>query len=248
MKKLDMSAVARFVNENIVTFHEAKLHTLEALDLKTLLRRKNPYLFKAKNVVVASELIQGFLDALLSSSEERLFGDFLEELAIFVSERTSNGRKSGIEGIDLEFARKGIHHLVSIKSGPNWGNNAQQKKQEQDFQRALKVFRQSRRARNVQPLLGICYGRQRTTQLRGYLKVVGQNFWYLISGNPELYTQIVEPLGHRAKEHNDQFREQLAGLANRLTAQFIKDFCSENGAIDWKRLVQFNSGNLDLKQ
>ncbi|MCP4361921.1 MAG: hypothetical protein GY796_28245, partial [Chloroflexi bacterium] len=45
----------------------------------------------------------------------------------------------------------------------------------------------------------------RTSYLRGYLKVVGQNFWYLISENKDLYTDIIEPIGYRAKQHNEAF-------------------------------------------
>jgi DNA modification methylase len=34
--------------------------------------------------------------------------------------------------------------------------------------------KQSKRAANVQPVLGICYGKTRTSYLRGYLKVVAR--------------------------------------------------------------------------
>ena len=57
------------------------------LDLKTILRKKNPYLFKAKNINLASDLIREILDAFLYSSEEKLFGDFLEDLATFISKQ-----------------------------------------------------------------------------------------------------------------------------------------------------------------
>lgn len=77
------------------------------------------------------------------------------------------------------------------------------------------------------------------------MKVVGQNFWYLISENQNLYTDIVEPLGYRAKQYNDDFVKQKDRVLNIFTEEFIKDFC-DNGEINWKKLVEFNSGNLDL--
>ena len=98
----------------------------------------------------------------------------------------------------------------------------------------------------MQPVLGICYGKTRTRYLRGYLKVVGQNFWYLISEDKDLYTDIIEPIGYRAKEHNDTFREGKARVTNRFTKKFIEGFCTDSGAIDWVKLVEFNSGNYDL--
>ena len=245
MKKLSLEKVNEFVNKNIVVFHNNKIKSLQSQKLKSLLRKKNPYLFKAKNIGVASELIKNILDAFLSSSEEKLFGDFLEELAIFIAGETCNGQKSAATGIDLEFFNNDIHHLVSIKSGPNWGNSSQHRRQEDDFKNAVKVLKQSNRNLNVQPVLGICYGSVKTSFLRGYMKVIGQNFWYLISENQDLYTDIIEPLGYRAKQHNNDFIKQKDRILNIFTEEFIKDFC-DNGEINWKKLVEFNSGNLDL--
>ena len=116
----------------------------------------------------------------------------------------------------------------------------------EDLQKAVIRVKQSRHGANVQSVLGICYGKTRTSYLRGYLKVVGQNFWYLISENKDLYTDIIEPIGHRAKEHNDAFHRDKGRVINRLTKEFIESFCDSTGAIDWVRLVEFNSGNYDL--
>lgn len=246
MNLLDIDAVRIYVNENIEDFHQRKLASLERLTLSGLLR-KNPYLFKAKNITSAGELIIGLLEAFLSSSEEKLFGDFLEGLAVFVAEQTCNGHKSAAQGIDLEFINRNTHYIVSIKSGPNWGNSSQHRRLAQDLRDGVTRVRQSRTALNVQPVLGICYGRVRTTFTPdGYLKVTGQNFWYLISENPDLYTDIIEPIGYRAKEHNERFAEGRAALENKLTGQFISSYCNPSGGIDWTRLVQANSMNLDL--
>lgn len=245
MSALDLNAVSEFVNDNIDIFHSRKLGSLDGLKLKTLLKKKNPYLFRAKNITVASQLIEEILDAFLSSSEEKLFGDFLEALAVFVVARTYNGHKSSARGIDLEFMNDGTHYIVSIKSGPNWGNSSQQREQEDDFKDAVARLKQSRHTLNVQPVLGISYGKTRTSYLRGYLKVVGQNFWYLISGNKDLYTDIVEPIGYRAKEHNDAFLAGKNRIVNVFTQQFLAEY-TVNGNINWTKLVALNSGNLDL--
>jgi len=69
-----------------------------------------PYLFKAKNVTKAQDLVEGLLDARFSSSEERLFGDLLEDLAVFVVSQTCGGHKSTAQGVDLEFMNSGIHY------------------------------------------------------------------------------------------------------------------------------------------
>ena len=246
MQALDLEPLEQFVNEHIVDYHGRRLSSLENLKLSKLVR-KNPYLFRAKHIVTAGDLINGFLDAFLSSSEEKLFGDFLENLAIFIAQQTAGGHKSTASGVDLEFFNNSIHYVVSIKSGPNWGNSSQHSKLEQDLRNAVRRVRQSRHAANVHAILGICYGKTRTTHSsRGYMKVVGQNFWCLISGNKDLYTDIIEPIGYRAREHNETFACEKSRLTNRLTRAFIEEYCDETGAIDWLKLVQSNSGNYDL--
>jgi hypothetical protein len=245
MKSLQIDLVNEHVNKNIVDFHTRRIRSLQELQLERLLT-KNPYLLRAKNVSTASDLITSLLEAFLSSSEEKLFGDFLEGLAVFVAQNTCGGYKSSAPGVDLEFENGGLHYLVSVKSGTNWGNSSQQRRLEQDLQDATRRLKQSHHGANVQPTLGICYGKTRTSYLRGYLKVVGQNFWYLISENKELYKEIIEPVGYRAREHNESFLEERNQLANRLTKSFLDRFCDGRGRIDWPKLVEFNSGNFDL--
>jgi len=53
MHALDLGDVARYVEENIGTFHQKRIDSLSRLKLKSVLKRKNPYMFKAKNVQTA---------------------------------------------------------------------------------------------------------------------------------------------------------------------------------------------------
>ena len=78
------------------------------------------------------------------------------------------------------------------------------------------------------------------------MKGRGTEFWYLISENEDLYTDIIEPIGYRAKEHNDKFLHERSKVTNRMTKAFIDDYCDQSGAIMWLKLVQSNSANYDL--
>lgn len=246
MNKLNISDLNQYVNENIVLFHEKRINCIQNLTLEKLIK-KNPYLFKAKNIESANELISGFLEAFLSSSEEKMFGDFLEGLAVFIAGETRNGHKSAATGIDLEIVEKNEHHLISIKSGPNWGNNAQITKLAQDFNQARRVIIQQNALINVKSILGICYGKTRTTlSNKGYWKLVGQNFWFFISGEKDLYTNIIESIGFEAKRHNDKFLRGKNSFLNNMTHDFIEKYCNQNGEINWNLLVKHNSGNFDL--
>lgn len=100
MQPLNPSEVVRFVEENIGEFHQRRAESLRNLRLSQVLKRKNPYLFKAKDINDAHDLVKLLLDAHLSSQEETIFGEFLEKLAIFVCGQVFNGKKSSAEGVD----------------------------------------------------------------------------------------------------------------------------------------------------
>jgi hypothetical protein len=245
MNSLGLDKVQEYVDESTTALHQQETKLLQELCLSRLLERL--CLFgPACTMSVANDVVEDLLDAFLCSSGEVLFEAFLKCLAIFIASHTCSGHKSTAPGVDLEFENKGIYYIVSVKSGPSWGNSSQQSKLAEDLQKAVMRVKQSQHGANVQPVLGICYGKTRTNYLRGYLKVVGQNFWYLISENEDLYTDIIEPIGYRAKEHNDAFHKEKARVINRFTKEFIDRFCDATGAIDWVKLVEFNSGNYDL--
>ena len=248
MRSLDSDKFEQFLDEGLASFYQARLCSLKALTLDELLTNCDPSLFTIRRLNLVGELIEKLLEDYLFPSEREHFGDFLEDLAVFVAGETCGGHKSTAQGVDLEFVNDNVHYVVSVKSGPNWGNSSQIKKLEQDLKNAVIRLQQSRRASVVQPVLGICYGKTRTNfnyRFPGCWKIVGQNFWYLISENVDLYTDIIEPIGYRAKQHNEAFEIEQGKVINRFSLEFMKRFCVD-GAIEWPRLVEFNSGNYDL--
>mgnify|MGYP000898989966 CR=1 FL=1 len=247
MNELNLKDVIQYVEENIGTFHEKRIQSLDKLKLYEVLHRKNPYLFKAKYVLTTEQIIRGIVDAHISSSEEGIFGDWLEGLAIFINQKVYGGRKSGITGIDLEFDKDDKRYLVNIKSGPNWGNNSQMKKMKSDFITAKRTLRTSNSHLNVVAINGCCYGIDNRPDKGDYFKYCGQDFWYFISGNKDLFIEIIEPLGYKAKEKNDEYIISYTQMINKFTKVFANEFCTESGDIDWEKLVRFNSASRSLK-
>ena len=76
----------------------------------------------------------------------------------------------------------------------------------------------------------------------------GQKFWTFISDDKNLYTDIVEPLGHQAKERNEQFLQEYSKVINKFTYQFIKEFCDPEGNVLWEEIVKFNSADTSSKE
>ena len=202
--------IRHYVISHISEFHEARVNNLNKLKLKKVLAHKNPYLFRAKDTETAESIVRTIVDAFLSSGEETIFGDWLEGLAIFVNQQVYGGSKSGAKGVDLEFDKDECHYLVAIKSGPNWGNSSQIKRLVDEFKSAKKTLRTSRSNIRVEAVNGCCYGKDRNPDKGDYYKYCGQDFWEFISGEPELYTELIEPLAVDAKVRNDEFKKQYS--------------------------------------
>ena len=241
MKTITKKTIERYVEQHIGTFHENRLQKLQELKFADILTRKNPYLFKAKNILTAHEFVKTLLDAYLSAQEEGIFGLFLEGLAVFICENVYHGRKTKTVGIDLEFQKDNSYYVVSIKSGPNWGNSDQINRMKQNFAHATEAIAAQHQNVEVVCVNGCCYGRDNKPEKNGYLKLCGQRFWEFISGQNDLYTDIIEPLGYQAKERNDAFNNAYAQAINIFTVQFAQEYCV-NGMIDWNKIVALNSG------
>ena len=236
--------VSDYIEQKIPEFHQRRLDSLAGLNLDKVLMRKNTYLFKAKNINTAGGLVKAILDAHLSSQEETVFGAFIENVAIHACSIAFGGIKSGIEGIDLEFLQDGMRYIVSIKSGPNWGNSSQIKKMKDYFRKAKIVLRQNGTVKNVVAVNGCCYGRDNNPDKGDYFKLCGEQFWTLISGDANLYLDLIEPLGHKAKLRNDEFQIEYDKVTNRFTKLFIDEYCLADGSIDWEKIVKLNSATI----
>ncbi len=69
---------------------------------------------------------------------------------------------------------------------------------------------------------------------------------FYIIDNENLYTEIIEPLGHKAKERNEEFMVAYAQIINKFTLDFMNEFCID-GKVDWGKAgeVQFREKGAD---
>lgn len=240
---IDERTITEYVEAHVDEFNLRRLAHLKSLDLRKLLRRKNPYLFQSLDPVGPRELIAHMMNAYLFSQEEAMFGEFLERLAIEMARLAYGGRKSGITGIDLELEKGDDRYIVSIKSGPNWGNSSQLAKMRTDFRNATRTIRRGNPTVNVVAVNGCCYGQTTASYDKGdYLKLSGRAFWLFLTGDDSFYLRIVEPLGYLGYERNETFAEDRAVILRKFENEFAKDFCDpRTGRIDWNSLVRYNS-------
>ena len=130
-------------------------------------------------------------------------------------------------------------YLISLKSGPNWGNADQIRQMRTNFRTATRILRQGNPGLHVQTVNGCCYGRTTRFYDRGdYWKLSGQGFWQLLTADPAFYTRIIEPLAHRARERNEEFMRSYGNVINRLVVQFIRDHANPDFSINWPSLIE----------
>ncbi|HEY3914904.1 MAG TPA: PmeII family type II restriction endonuclease, partial [Verrucomicrobiae bacterium] len=151
--------------------------------------------------------------------------------------------KSSTTGVDIEMDKGGIRYFVAVKSGPVWGNSSQIEQMKRDFNSAAKVYRQNKNALPVRCANGCCYGKQslKSEDKGDYLKLCGQRFWEFLSDDSDFYVKIVEPIGHKAKERNEEFLAQYELVVDGFTELFRKRFCSPDNLIIWDELVKHSS-------
>jgi len=231
-------------------FYDDRLRKLKELNLENILKRKNPYLFKAKNIETSGEFVKYILDAFLSSQEETIFGNLLEELAIFICAKVFKGKKAeqGVfKSVDLQFEKDNKHYIVGIKSGPNWGNKDQVDAMKLNFKVAKALLKTSGIKKEVVAVNGCIYGKERTPfkenedPEKSYYKICGQEFWEFISGDSNLYKNIILPLDKEAKARGEYFKEVYAQKSNEMIKEFSDSFLTKSGQIDWEKIVDFVS-------
>ncbi len=251
MGNLNQEELQNFISEEVIKpFYGKRLSKLDSLTLDVILKRKNPYLFKAKNIQTAEELVRYILDAFLSSQEETIFGNLMEGLVIFVSERMYGGHKAEpgkYKSIDLIFTKENVTHIVSIKSGPFWGNKDQIDRMKNNFRKARNILLQDGIKGKIIAVNGCIYGKDNSPHKvdrdpsKSYYKFCGQEFWSLISGDEDFYQKIIVPIDQEAKKRDENFRKMYSAKLNELTKIVLDNYLGEDGLIDWRKIIDYVS-------
>lgn len=64
-------------------FYGSLIAKIDAINIKDIMKSKNPYLYRAKSMQTSAEIIDSILQAFVSSSEETIFGNcFLNQLQL----------------------------------------------------------------------------------------------------------------------------------------------------------------------
>ena len=229
-------AIVKAIAVALDNFYTNLIKKTDSLNIKAVMKRKNPYLFRAKAMNGAAQII----DAILSS-EETIFGNvFFEPIATAAAQ----GQKALAEGVDIMVERGNTIYAIAVKSGTSVFNADSRKKQEQNFIAASKLAQQAQK--RFVPIVGYGYGKKKTST-RGlpkfYIELAGKDFWAELTGDDEFYIKLIRYMEKLPEKYVDDFDTSYQKASNRLVREFTQQFCFEDGSIDWEKLVKFNSGN-----
>ncbi len=239
----DEKEVIAAIANGLDNFYKSLIDKTNKLDIKKIMKRKNPYLYRAKAVQNANDIVSSVLDAFVTSSEETIFGNcFFEPLAI----AASGGSKALAEGVDIMIEKKEENtiYAVAVKSGTSVFNADSKKRQEQNFAAAAKLAKQAKA--RYEAIIGYGYGKKRMTGKgvpKMYQELAGQEFWAELTGEDDFYLKIIQFMGELPEKYLEDYQKSYNNAMNRLLKQFTTEFCKDTGEIDWDKLVKFNSGN-----
>lgn len=94
----DEQAVIQAIASALETFYGTLIEKIDGLNIQKVMKRKNPYLYRAKAMQSATEIVDSVLTAFVSSSEETIFGNcFFEPIAIAASQTAKNVRSRTLQ-------------------------------------------------------------------------------------------------------------------------------------------------------
>lgn len=239
----DENKVIQAIANALEAFYGSLIEKIDKLDIYKVMKRKNPYLYRAKAMQSASEIVESVLSAFVTSSEETIFGNcFFEPIAIAVS----GGNKALAEGIDLMIQDNETNtiYAIAVKSGTSVFNADSKKRQEQNFMAASKLAQQAKA--RYEAYIGYSYGKKKDNgrgKPKMYQELAGKYFWEQLTGDPDFYKKIITFMGTMPEQYVASYKESYNKAANRLMREFSNSFCKEDGSIDWEKLVEFNSGD-----
>ena len=152
----DEAAIVEAIATALDNFYTNLIKKVDSLNVKTVMKRKNPYLFRAKAMNGAAQIIDAILAAFVSSSEETIFGNvFFEPIATAAAQ----GQKALAEGVDIMVERDNTIYAIAVKSGTSVFNADSRKKQNRTLWQPASWH--SRRRNALSRLLVMVMGRKK---------------------------------------------------------------------------------------
>lgn len=222
----------KIVDEFEITFTKPITEKLSTLKMRDIVRRKNPYLYRASGVSTCEELVKRAFTEYTSTLGENYFGSFFESVARIVS----GGIKPASGGeIDLEVRKDNDAYVYTIKSGPGGYNSSIEAKARLDLGHAERRLRQDRVTTHKK--MAYAYGRRITSFKDGVEKLASREFWSELSGDKDFYIKFLDVCA----ELTPLFEADADAPYQLLLNEAHELFC-EDDVIRWDKVIRIVSG------
>lgn len=233
----------------LAVIHAKRLKALQDLRLTALLN-KNPYLYQSHGHTRAENLVDALLAARISSSDETIFGnDFFEPLALWSAEAAEvPGRivtVSDAAGADITMMNDNFYYAIAVKSGTNIFNSQSSLGQSAEFKATQGRMRKL--GKSFIALIGHGYGRKKSNPESAIDKKAGQDFWQLLTDEPDFYLRISDAIAQCASNNKLAYDKAYDARRATLVKEFFRDYTDIAGQVDWHKLVAMNSATVKPK-
>ncbi|MBN19603.1 MAG: hypothetical protein CL758_09040 [Chloroflexi bacterium] len=244
MNAISNNELKEIVNDAMENYHKSNLEKIKNIELKKLIGRRNPYLYRAQNSNIQSKiLIKTTLNDFMTSSIETVFGNLVfEPIATAITAKISNGQAAPVEGVDIVVQTTKKYTAYAVKSGTNPQNASAKKRQNEEFN-SIRA-RVAKAKKQFDPVVAYSYGtisdkRKEPTKNKNYREVAGKEFWEEISGDSNMYQKISMLIG---SINNPNYENEIMNTEKRLHDEFVnKGLSTVDGKVNWDKFTEFVS-------
>lgn len=212
-------------------FVDKVVEKMAGIQMKELVERKNPYLYRATGVATCEEYIQRAFREYVAGMRWTYFGHFCESVAQIMS---GGIKPEGKGEIDLEVWRGGEAFMYAIKSGASGLNASSQKKAIDDLDFAANRFAEEGIVAHKK--IGFGYGRRVKYEKDDVELMASKDFWAEMSGDEDFYVKFLDV----AEALSPLFQVNM-DVPDRLLTEARELFC-EGETIRWDKVIRMVSG------
>ena len=213
----------------------------QEISFPKLLSKSNPFELVV-NCKTANDLVLFILEAHKRISSQTIWGNYLESIAVKISNITLNGYKSKEECSDLEWVKDNKKHYRGWKSSPNWCNSDQKK--------AVNTKMRSLIMNDDFGSFKVLTSYGKTTKKVskvGFVQLSGQDAWEEISSDSDLYNKLMNAI-HINNEIIGQFLENIyISDMSKSVSWFTENFTNEDTTINFNKINNYVSGRNNVE-
>ena len=96
-----LNDISKYVEDHIGEFHAARIAKLQKMNLKEILKRKNPYQIKAMCAMSVGGFVEFLIDDALNKINDGLFKEWMKDVDLFVMQAMGNNHYKAPHGVAL---------------------------------------------------------------------------------------------------------------------------------------------------